>query len=151
MGKHSHVDCFYLCQSYARIPKHLIRDNANLLILFKQDGTTWSTCTMIMWIPTCHTRICELCRNGWQQKYGFQMIDRTVHLLTDDIEKDLTSSRCRGAVSHYRYTPTLKERQHGWEQKYTRAWEGWVRETEKTVESIHKKTLRFEDWQNRRR
>ncbi|KYN28024.1 hypothetical protein ALC57_02564, partial [Trachymyrmex cornetzi] len=28
-----------VCQTYARIPKHLIRDNANLLILFKQDGT----------------------------------------------------------------------------------------------------------------
>jgi len=31
MDRYSHVDCFYLCQSYARIPKHLIRDNANLL------------------------------------------------------------------------------------------------------------------------
>jgi len=39
MGRHSNVDCFYLCQTYARIPKHLIRENANLLILFKQDGT----------------------------------------------------------------------------------------------------------------
>ncbi|KAL6256683.1 hypothetical protein P5V15_012802 [Pogonomyrmex californicus] len=39
MGRHSNVDCFYLCQTYARIPKHLIRDKANLLILFKQDGT----------------------------------------------------------------------------------------------------------------
>ncbi|KAK9731984.1 Poxvirus A32 protein [Popillia japonica] len=29
MGRHKSVDCFYLCQSYARIPKHLIRDNAN--------------------------------------------------------------------------------------------------------------------------
>ena len=37
MGRHSNVDCFYLCQTYAKIPKHLIRDNANLLILFKQD------------------------------------------------------------------------------------------------------------------
>jgi len=35
MGRHSNVDCFYLCQTYARIRKHLIRDNANLLILFK--------------------------------------------------------------------------------------------------------------------
>ena len=25
MGRHSNVDCFYLCQSYARIPKYLIR------------------------------------------------------------------------------------------------------------------------------
>ncbi|EZA55673.1 hypothetical protein X777_04182 [Ooceraea biroi] len=30
MGRHSLVDCFYLCQTYARIPKHLLRDNANL-------------------------------------------------------------------------------------------------------------------------
>jgi len=35
MGHHANVDCFYLCQTYARIPKHLIHDNANLLILFK--------------------------------------------------------------------------------------------------------------------
>ena len=39
MGRHANVDCFYLCQSYARIPKHLIKDNANSLVLFKQDGT----------------------------------------------------------------------------------------------------------------
>ena len=37
LGRHADVDCFYLCQMYAKIPKHLIRDNANLLILFKQD------------------------------------------------------------------------------------------------------------------
>lgn len=39
MGRHADVDSSYLCQTYAKIPKHLIRDNANLLILFKQDGT----------------------------------------------------------------------------------------------------------------
>lgn len=37
MGRHNHVDCFYLAQSYARIPKNLIRENANVIILFKQD------------------------------------------------------------------------------------------------------------------
>ena len=37
MGRHANVDCFYRCQTYARIPKHVIRDNANLLILFKQN------------------------------------------------------------------------------------------------------------------
>ncbi|KYN22288.1 hypothetical protein ALC57_05324 [Trachymyrmex cornetzi] len=35
MSRHANVDCFYLCQTYTRIPKHLIRDNANLPILFK--------------------------------------------------------------------------------------------------------------------
>lgn len=37
MGRHKAVDCFYLCQTYTRIPKHLLRDNANMLVLFKQD------------------------------------------------------------------------------------------------------------------
>lgn len=37
MGRHKDVDCFYLAQSYTRIPKHLLRDNANMIILFKQD------------------------------------------------------------------------------------------------------------------
>ena len=37
MGRHNEIDCFYLCQTYARGPKHLIRDNANVLIVFKKD------------------------------------------------------------------------------------------------------------------
>lgn len=49
MGRHSKIDCFYLCQTYTKIPKHLIRDNANFIVLFKQDQlnlkhifeTTW--------------------------------------------------------------------------------------------------------------
>jgi len=36
---HANVDCFYPYQTYSKIPKYLICDNANLLILFKQDST----------------------------------------------------------------------------------------------------------------
>lgn len=36
-GRHNNIDCFYLCQSFFRIPKQVIRDNANMIILFKQD------------------------------------------------------------------------------------------------------------------
>jgi len=39
MGRHTNIDCFYLCQTYAKIPKYLIRGNANFSIPFKQDGT----------------------------------------------------------------------------------------------------------------
>lgn len=39
MGRHNKIDSFYLCQTYSRIPKQMIRDNANLLILFRQDDT----------------------------------------------------------------------------------------------------------------
>jgi hypothetical protein len=34
MGRHKNIDCFYLCQTYTKIPKQLIRDNANFLIVF---------------------------------------------------------------------------------------------------------------------
>lgn len=37
MGRHKFIDCFYLNQTYSKIPKQLVRDNANLLVLFKQD------------------------------------------------------------------------------------------------------------------
>ena len=36
-GRHSNVDVFYLAQTYSRIPKQLIRDNANFIIVFEQD------------------------------------------------------------------------------------------------------------------
>lgn len=38
MGRHKGVDCFYLTQSYTKVPKHLIRENTNFIILFKQDN-----------------------------------------------------------------------------------------------------------------
>lgn len=39
MGRHSSVDSFYLCQTYSRVPKQLVRDNANFIVLFRQDQT----------------------------------------------------------------------------------------------------------------
>jgi len=39
MSRYTDVD-FCLCQTYVKIPKHLKRDKANLLILFIQDDTT---------------------------------------------------------------------------------------------------------------
>lgn len=77
MGRHSHVDCFYLSQSYARIPKHLIRDNVNLLILFKQDVMN------LRHVYDDHVNtdmtfetFKKLCSNCWQRKYGFLVIDK---------------------------------------------------------------------------
>ena len=34
MGRHGLID---LCQTHSRIPKHLVRDNVNFLVLFRQD------------------------------------------------------------------------------------------------------------------
>jgi hypothetical protein len=38
MGRHRDIDCFYLTQTYTRVPKHLLRDNANMVVLFKMDN-----------------------------------------------------------------------------------------------------------------
>lgn len=38
-GRHNKKDIFYLAQSYPKVPKQLIRDNPNLIVLFKQDET----------------------------------------------------------------------------------------------------------------
>ncbi|KYN22203.1 hypothetical protein ALC57_05405 [Trachymyrmex cornetzi] len=74
MGRHINIDCFYLCQTYAKIPKHLIRDNANLLILFKQDGTN------LKHIYNDHVNT-DMSYESWQLKYGFVVIDKdsTLH------------------------------------------------------------------------
>lgn len=77
MGRHNGVDSFYLCQSYTRIPKHLIRDNANLLIIFNQDELN------LRRIYDDHVnsdmglkQFKEICKTCWNSKYGFLVIDK---------------------------------------------------------------------------
>lgn len=37
LGRHRSIDVIYLVQSYTKLDKHLIRDNCNFVILFRQD------------------------------------------------------------------------------------------------------------------
>ena len=78
MGRHNSIDSFYLCQSYSQIPKHLICDNANFLILFKQDVLNLSN------IYKSHINskmtfdnFLKLCRECWNgDEHGFLVIDK---------------------------------------------------------------------------
>lgn len=77
MGRHKLVDSFYLCQTYTRIPKHLIRDNANFLILFKQDITN------LRHVYEDHVgtdmsfdQFKSMCSECWRDQYGFLIIDK---------------------------------------------------------------------------
>lgn len=77
MGRHKHIDSFYLCQTYTRIPKHLVRDNANMLIVFKQDELNLKHIFndhvgSDMNFETFHT----MCRECWKDKYGFLVISK---------------------------------------------------------------------------
>lgn len=77
MGRHHFVDSFYLCQSYCQIPKHLVRDNLNLIILFQQDDLNLknvyrSHVNSDMDFDTFQ----NMCRHCWQERYGFLFINK---------------------------------------------------------------------------
>lgn len=77
MGRHSDVDSFYLAQSYSKVPKQLIRDNVNLIILFKQDACNLKHVFYNHVDPDMRFEdfqsMCNLC---WNNKYGFLVIDK---------------------------------------------------------------------------
>lgn len=77
MGRHNNIDCFYLAQTYSRVPKQLIRDNANLIILFKQDGMNMQHVFSDHVSPdVTFKKFEEMCAHCWNNKYGFLVIDK---------------------------------------------------------------------------
>ncbi len=79
MGRHKNVDSLYLTQTYTRIPKHLVRDNANFLILFRQDDMNLKHVYddhINTDMPFNSFR--DICGNCWNSgKYGCIVIDKT--------------------------------------------------------------------------
>lgn len=77
MGRHRQLDCFYLSQTYTKIPKQLIRDNVNLLIIFKQDDINLKHIynehvnTDIGW-----REFRNLCKTIWQDRFSFLTINK---------------------------------------------------------------------------
>lgn len=74
MGRHKGIDLFYLSQSYAHIPKHLIRENANLIVLFRQDDMNLKHIYNDFGISTDVTfeRFKEMCVKCWSaEKHDF--------------------------------------------------------------------------------
>ncbi|KAE9521429.1 hypothetical protein AGLY_018168 [Aphis glycines] len=80
MGRHSGASSiFYLAQTYSKIPKQLVRDNSNFLIILKQDDKN------LHHIFNDHSsadmnflefrKISHLCWN--HNDYGFLVIDKT--------------------------------------------------------------------------
>lgn len=37
MCRHKDIDAAYLCQTYSKVPKQMVRDNCNVIVVFKQD------------------------------------------------------------------------------------------------------------------
>lgn len=77
MGRHNDIDCFFLCQTYSFIKKQLIRDNANFLIIFKQDELN------LKHIYNDHVNVDmsfdifrDICAECWRDDHGFVVVDK---------------------------------------------------------------------------
>lgn len=77
MGRHRSLDSFYLGQTYSRIPKQLIRDNANMIVLFKTDELNMKH------VHSDHVgsdlefrEFREVCDTCWKEPHGFLVIDK---------------------------------------------------------------------------
>lgn len=76
-GRHRNLDCFYLCQTYSSIPKQLIRDNANLIIVFQQDTTNLKhVYDDHVNVDMSFEQFKKLCARCWNDKYGFLVLDK---------------------------------------------------------------------------
>lgn len=81
MGRHKSVDSFYLCQTYSHIPKHLVRDNANLIVLFRQDDLN------LKHVYSDHVTtdmsfedFKNVCGECWKDKYDFLVINKDCNM-----------------------------------------------------------------------
>jgi len=77
MGRHKNIDSFYLRQTYSHLPKHLIRDNAKFIIMFKQDDLN------MRHIYRDHNNtdlnyetFVKICQKCWEDKHGFLLISK---------------------------------------------------------------------------
>ena len=77
-GRHKGIECFYLAQTYSKVPKQLVRDNVNFLCIYKQDKTNlqhlydeFISCDMT------YDTFMKICRSCWKKDFGFITVDLT--------------------------------------------------------------------------
>ena len=76
-GRHNKIDIFYISQSYFHLPKNTIRNNSNMIILFKQ--TLRDIILLFHDIAGLDMNLDEwkqLCRKAWENDYDYLQIDR---------------------------------------------------------------------------
>lgn len=93
MGRHNSIDSFYLSQTYTRIPKQLIRDNSNLIIIFKQDELNLKKIFSDHVNPDISfSQFLDICKECWKNKYGFMVIDK---------DSDISNGRFRKGFDEF--------------------------------------------------
>lgn len=81
MGRHHQIDSIYIGQTYSKIPKQLIRDNVNLLVIFKQDDTNLKHIyNEHVGVDMSYEKFKLLCKTAWKDKYSFLVINKDQEL-----------------------------------------------------------------------
>lgn len=82
MGRHRSIDSFYLTQTYTKVPKHLLRDNANLIILFRQDELNLKhVYDEHVGMDMPFVKFKEICAKCWEKdNHGFVVISKDSEL-----------------------------------------------------------------------
>lgn len=90
-GRHRNISCFYLAQSYTKIPKKsCIRENFNYLILFRQDNVNLRQIYNEHITSILFDKFRKLCDKCWRQKYGFLTFDEDLNIFRKNLEYLLT-------------------------------------------------------------
>lgn len=82
MGRHCGIDSFYLTQTYTKVQKHLLRDNCNLIVLFKQDDINLRhVYDEHVGADMSFNQFKELCGRCWNKSpHGFVVISKDCEL-----------------------------------------------------------------------
>lgn len=94
LGRHRSIDVVYLVQSYTKLNKHLIRDNCNFVIFFRQDDTNLKHIYNDFGVNSDmkFEDFKVFCLECWREPYGFACIS---------LEHDRDNGRYRKKFEQY--------------------------------------------------
>ena len=74
-GRHNNIDSFYISQNYFRLPRHTIRENSNIIILFPQDSRNLDHIYADHATDITKAQFQTLCKTTWREPFNFVVID----------------------------------------------------------------------------
>lgn len=94
LGRHRNLDVIYIVQSYTKLNKHLIRDNCNFVVLFRQDDLNLKHVYNDFGVNADmkFDEFRRLCLECWRDPFGFACIS---------LEHDINSGRYRKNFNEY--------------------------------------------------
>lgn len=94
LGRHRNIDVVYIVQTYTKLNKHLVRDNCNFTILFRQDDLNLKHVFSDFGVNADmkFEQFRELCFECWRDPFGFMCIS---------LEHDVNSGRYRKNFNEY--------------------------------------------------